>query len=129
MLKLIRKTYPEAEMSKGKVKEWDIYIPETDTKIECKYDKASYRYGNLAFEFECSGKPSGIAATESEWWVYQYHDKGEKERQVVWFNIDTLKKLCFEAGVIKPSGDRKAARCYIIPIKKCLEVATEFKIA
>lgn len=42
--------------------------------IEVKDNKSSQRTGNVAFEYECSGKPSCLAVTESPLWVVRYFD-------------------------------------------------------
>lgn len=42
----------------------------TGDTIECKRDFKTHKTGNVYVEFECRGKPSGIATTEAEYWVF-----------------------------------------------------------
>lgn len=41
----------------------------SDKTIEVKFDFACYRTGNFYIEYESRGKPSGIAKTESDYWM------------------------------------------------------------
>ncbi len=41
------------------------------TRYEVKHDIMSCKTGNLALEYECRGKPSGIDRTEADVWVYK----------------------------------------------------------
>jgi len=42
-------------------------------KFELKEDFACEKYGNVAVEYECRGKPSGISNTEAELYFYKIH--------------------------------------------------------
>lgn len=58
----------------------DRWFPDYDFKIrhqspdwipcEVKRDSYTKRTGNIVIEFTSSGKPSGIATTKSEWYIY-----------------------------------------------------------
>ena len=39
---------------------------------ECKWDQKCEHTGNLFIEYECYGKPSGIATTTAKWWFTEY---------------------------------------------------------
>ncbi|MGC8542095.1 MAG: hypothetical protein ACP5QA_15900 [Phycisphaerae bacterium] len=43
-------------------------------KIEVKHDRAALRTGNVAIETSCRGRPSGLAATQSAWWIFVVGD-------------------------------------------------------
>tara|TARA_B110000858_G_C17799795_1_gene474625 strand:- start:278 stop:733 length:456 start_codon:yes stop_codon:yes gene_type:complete len=75
VLKLIRKDYPCSVRIPGKFKQYDIFIPEKDVKIEVKQDKKSQHTGNLVIETSMYGQPSGIMSTEAH---YVYFDTGEE---------------------------------------------------
>jgi hypothetical protein len=60
------------EIAKGVFKAWDVkivYQGETVT-FEVKADRRAAVTKNLAIEYACNGVPSGIAATEADYWVY-----------------------------------------------------------
>lgn len=68
-LKLIE--YDEAEIMKGNFKPYDIRIKYggEETTIESKADRLTISTGNIAIEYRCSGKPSGITSTQADYWV------------------------------------------------------------
>ncbi len=41
---------------------------------EVKTDLLCGKTGNLALEYECRGKPSGITTTEADYWIYKLDD-------------------------------------------------------
>ncbi len=50
-----------------------------DSRVEVKRDFCSATTGNVAVEYRCRGKPSGIATTEAQWQAFilsgDYHDE------------------------------------------------------
>lgn len=54
----------------GYFKEYDFVMkfPKGVFRFECKYDKYSCKNGDVAIEYLCSKKPSGIASTTAEFW-------------------------------------------------------------
>lgn len=68
--------WEKAETAKGCFKEWDIKIWNDKTKeddfitFEVKCDRKTKYTCNIAIEFECSGKGSGITTTTADFWVY-----------------------------------------------------------
>ncbi len=64
--------FDESEMAKGNFKPWDLRIIHKNEQIffEVKADKAASRTGNLAIEFECSGRPSGVNVTSCDYWIH-----------------------------------------------------------
>ncbi len=75
VLELIRQDYPSAVRIPGKFKDYDIFVPEKDVKIEVKQDKKSQHTGNLVIETSMYGAPSGIMSTQAD---YVYFDTGEE---------------------------------------------------
>jgi hypothetical protein len=67
VLSNIRKKYPCATLIDG-YKGYDIWIPETGTGVEVKYDPMSKETGNLVVEVEMSGNPSALLATHRHCW-------------------------------------------------------------
>lgn len=64
--------YDAVEHMSGYFKEYDLVIKKEGkgTKIEVKSDRQASRTGNLAIEYECNNKPSGITSTEADFWIY-----------------------------------------------------------
>ena len=61
----------DIDLEYGKVREKQVADMLQDKKIEVKSERGMWqRTGNIAIEFESYGKPSGIAATESDYWFH-----------------------------------------------------------
>lgn len=43
----------------------------SNRKFEVKTDRLSAKTGNIYIEYESRGKPSGIATTQADYWVYK----------------------------------------------------------
>jgi len=61
--------YDTYEIKKGYFKQYDILLDNT-TKVEVKAEKMAGITGNIAIEYSCSGRPSGILTTECDLWVH-----------------------------------------------------------
>jgi len=58
----------DIDLQYGKVREQLVADMLQDKKIEVKSERDVWqRTGNIAIEYECYGKPSGINATESDY--------------------------------------------------------------
>ena len=113
-LKLIQKKYPKAFIQDGYFLEWDIYIPELDMGVEVKSDAQYQKTGNFYVEYECNGKPSGIAATKAKYY-YIYLDK------LYILKTEDLKDKCrkyLNTKKDKKGGDNMASKGIIIPIQE-----------
>jgi len=107
VLGIIQKKYPRAHRIKGYFKGYDIYVPETDDKIEVKRDTRAIETGNFFVETMYDDKPSGIETTESTWWVWV------DDKLIIWIQTEALKHLIqgkkeitFEANGKKSRGGR-----------------------
>jgi hypothetical protein len=61
----------DLDLAYGKVREQRVADMLTDKKIEVKSERDMWvRTGNIAVEYESYGKPSGIAATEADYWFH-----------------------------------------------------------
>ena len=118
----INKKYPKAYVKQGYCKGYDIYVPETDKKIEVKQDKKSNFTGNIVVEIEFDGKPSALSTTESDYWVF---DDGEI---YMWITPETLRQIVLpmHAVTFTGNGDNKSKRAYLVKkdiiIKHALKV-------
>ncbi len=113
-LKLIQKDYPKAFIQDGYFLEWDIYIPELEIGVEVKSDAQYKKTGNFYVEYECNGKPSGIATTKAKQY-YIYLDK------LYILETEDLKDKCrkyLNTKKDKKGGDYKASKGIIIPINE-----------
>ena len=69
----------------------------SSAKIELKTETHQWEQtGNICIEYECNGKPSGIAATEADFWVHELRRDGET-LMYLWLPVDRLKTICRKA--------------------------------
>tara|TARA_R100001126_G_scaffold47285_1_gene26681 strand:+ start:195 stop:557 length:363 start_codon:yes stop_codon:yes gene_type:complete len=95
-------------------------------KIEVKTERGNFNNpkswvhtGNIAIEFESYGKPSGIAATESDYWFHNL-DIGDETFASVVFDTQSLKRIIDKLDYkrIVSGGDNKASRMYLLNLEK-----------
>jgi len=65
-----------------------------DFKFEVKEDFMTWKTGNVALEFECRGKPSGIQISEADYYIYKIH--ANEGINFLLCKTSTLKKLVEE---------------------------------
>ena len=98
----------QKQLANGNIYEMrSLMYMEHDTyeqKIEVKSDRKAGRTGNMAIEYECNGKPSGITSTEADYYIYFI------------IYMDEIQ----EDGLPREE-------CYKIPIKKLIKIAKECK--
>jgi hypothetical protein len=100
----------------GKFSKWDVRIKKGDgyKSFEIKADKLSAKTGNFCIEYECSGRPSGLATTEADY--YGYFVIGEKDDCYI-IPTDVLRKECVKPFVKSlRCGDGYRARAYLLPV-------------
>lgn len=64
-------------LSEGKNVKYDFSLIPPPVHVEVKEDFLCKNTGNIAVEVECRGKPSGLAVTEADWWVYRIHTEDD----------------------------------------------------
>ena len=104
-----------------------------DKKIEVKSEKGMWqKTGNIAIEFESYGKPSGIDATESDYWFHNLCIDGSIYATLV-FKTETLKNIIasLDSKRVVYGGDHKASKMYLVNIQKLFstDVLKEYKNA
>ena len=83
----------DIDLSYGKVREQMVADMLQDKKIEVKSERDMWmRTGNIAIEYESYGKPSGIAATESDYWFHNLCIGDEVFATLV-FDTNSLKRI------------------------------------
>jgi hypothetical protein len=77
----------------------DVFGSQKLEKIELKSEAYTWRRtGNVCIEFECNGKPSGIAATEADMWFHELKSDDRSETYAyLALPVKRLKTLCREA--------------------------------
>ena len=113
----------DIDLKYGQLREKKVHDIFSNKKIEVKTERDWwYKTGNIALEYECNGKPSGINATESDYWI-QILAKGNKNHCMLVFEVKELKKIVkkYKAQYTRMVGDRHASKGVILPIKKLFE--------
>ena len=108
--KNIQKKYPKAYVVEGYCKGFDIYVPETDKRVEVKQDKKSNFTGNIVVEVEFNGKPSALSTTTADYWVF---DDGEI---YIWITPKILRQIVKSMRPARfiGNGDNKYKKAYLV---------------
>tara|TARA_Y100001951_G_C11146337_1_gene186566 strand:- start:195 stop:563 length:369 start_codon:yes stop_codon:yes gene_type:complete len=113
----------DIDLKYGQLREKQVHDIFSNKKIEIKTERNWwYKTGNIALEYECNGKPSGINATESDYWI-QILAKGNKNHCMLVFEVSELKKIVEKnkEQYTRMVGDGKLSKCVILPIRKLFE--------
>ena len=89
------------------------------TNLEVKTERDWWqKSGNMCIEVECYGKPSGIMATEADYWVHILAD-GDKDFVRMIFDTSTIKKLTKKyMKNIRSGGDGNKSRFVLVPLSE-----------
>lgn len=91
-------------------------------KIEVKTERDKWvGTGNIAIEYKCRGKLSGISVTKADWWVHILTLKGEVVA-MFWLPVKNLKSMCktmLDDNRVKKvkGGDDNASEMLLVPIE------------
>tara|TARA_Y100000114_G_C11685030_1_gene290606 strand:- start:442 stop:873 length:432 start_codon:yes stop_codon:yes gene_type:complete len=110
----------DLDLKYGKIREEKIAEMLLDGKIEIKSEKDIWqKSGNLCIEYESYGKPSGIKATESDYWFHNLCI-GDDIYATIVFKTDTLRKIIDSLDYVKTvsGGDNYASKMYLLDIQK-----------
>jgi hypothetical protein len=110
----------DIDLEYGKVREKQVADMLQDKKIEVKSERGMWqRTGNIAIEYESYGKPSGIAATESDYWFHNLCIDDETFCTLV-FKTDSLKKIIDNLDYKRSvsGGDHNASKMYLVNLQK-----------
>ena len=116
----------DIDLAYGKVREDLLKEMLQDKKIEVKSERDVWkRTGNIAIEYQCYGKPSGINATEADYWFHNLC-VGEDVYATLVFKTENLKKIIdsLERKVSVSGGDHNASRMYLVSLQKLFDVKT-----
>jgi hypothetical protein len=110
----------DIDLEYGKVREKLVADMLQDKKIEVKSERDVWqRTGNICIEYESYGKPSGIAATESDYWFHNLCI-GEDIFATIVFDTKSLKRIIDNLDYKKSvsGGDNNASRMYLLNLQK-----------
>lgn len=117
----------------GKDNKWDmVFVSLKDGRsnisFEMKSDSMAKNTGNIAIEFHCRGKPSGISTSKADYYVYQI-ERG-KVSDYYLIGVLELKRIIAEKLYFrKVSGGDKGSntRMYLFKLKVFAKHATLLK--
>jgi len=110
----------DLDLAYGEVREDKIAAMLTGKKIEVKSERDLWqKTGNICIEYKSYGKPSGIDATESDYWFHNLCI-GDNEYCTLVFNTATLKKIVKRLDSFKTvsGGDHRASQMYLLNLQK-----------
>ena len=121
----------DIDLEYGQVREQLVADMLQDKKIEVKSERDMWqRTGNIAIEYQSYGKPSGIDATESDYWFHNLC-VGEDTFCTLVFNTESLKKIIGNLDYKRSvsGGDNNASRMYLLNLQKLFssDVIKSFK--
>ena len=83
----------DLDLQYGQVREKIVADMLQDKKIEVKSERGMWlQTGNIAIEYECYGKPSGINATKADYWFHNLC-VGDKVYGTLVFETKMLKRI------------------------------------
>ncbi len=110
----------DLDLAYGQVREAKVAEMLQDKKIEVKSERDVWqRTGNIAIEYESYGKPSGIAATEADYWFHNLCI-GDDTFATLVFDVPSLRKIIDNLDKKKSvrGGDHNASRMYLLNLQK-----------
>lgn len=110
----------DLDLKYGTVREDKLAEMLQDKKIEVKSERGMWmKTGNIAIEYESWGKPSGIRATESDYWFHNLC-VGDNEYCTLVFKTEVLRTIVDKLDKFKTvsGGDNNASKMFLINLQK-----------
>ena len=110
----------DLDLEYGSIREEKVAEMLTVKKIEVKSERGMWmKTGNIAIEYESWRKPSGIMATESDYWFHNLC-VGDNEFCTLVFKTDVLKTIVDKLDYFKTvsGGDNNASKMYLVNLQK-----------
>ena len=110
----------DLDLQYGTVREDKVAAMLQDKKIEVKSERGMWmKTGNIAIEYQSYGKPSGIKATESDYWFHNLCI-GDNEYCTLVFKTDVLRTIVDKLDTFKTvsGGDQNASQMYLVNLQK-----------
>lgn len=110
----------DLDLQYGSIREEKIADMLTNKKIEVKSERGMWmKTGNICVEYECWNKPSGIRATESDYWFHNLC-VGDNEFCTLVFKTDVLRIIVDKLDTFKTvsGGDHNASKMFLVNLQK-----------
>lgn len=110
----------DIDLSYGKVREQQVADMLQEKKIEVKSERGMWmKTGNIAIEYESYGKPSGINATEADYWFHKLCI-GDDTFATLVFDVPSLRRIIDNLDYKRSvsGGDNNASRMYLLNLQK-----------
>ncbi len=110
----------DLDLEYGTVREDKVAAMLQDKKIEVKSERGMWmKTGNIAIEYQSYGKPSGIKATESDYWFHNLCI-GDNEYCTLVFKTDVLRTIVDKLDTFRTvsGGDNNASQMYLVNLQK-----------
>ena len=110
----------DIDLSYGSIREDKIIDMFLNKKIEVKSEKNMWQdTGNICIEYESWGRPSGIKATEADYWFHNLC-VGENEYCTLVFKTEVLRSIVNDLDTFKSvsGGDNKASKMFLVNLQK-----------
>ena len=120
---MVKNTKFDLDLQYGQLREQQVHDMFHNKKIEIKTERDWWKKtGNIAVEYECNGKASGIDKTESDFWIHILSTGTDNYCKLV-FEVPRLKRLVekYKSTHSKMVGDRNASKCVLIPLNELFE--------
>ena len=109
-----------------KAEDWINELFSNGKLIEVKNDRLIHKTGNLFIEYESRDKPSGLATTTADYWIYRM---SELDSSLI-LPTKALKEVCrvyFKQSIfLKNGGDNNTSKGFLIPLTRLLnDIANE----
>mgnify|MGYP003663386822 FL=1 len=109
----------DIDLTYGKVREKQIADMLQNKKIEVKSERGMWmKTGNIAIEYMCSGKPSGIQSTEADYWFHNLCI-GDDTYATLVFKTDNLRQILNNMKGKRQvyGGDNNAAQMFLVNLQ------------
>ena len=121
----------DIDLEYGTIREDKIADLFVNKKIEVKSERDIWqKTGNICIEYQSYGKPSGIKATEADYWFHNLCIDDEEYCTLV-FKTDILKKIVEHLDTFRTvsGGDHNASRMFLVNLQKLFssDVIKQFK--
>ena len=110
----------DLDLQYGEIREQKIADMLTGKKIEVKSERDTWmKTGNICIEYECWNKPSGIRATESDYWFHNLCI-ADNEYCTLVFKTDVLRTIVDKLDTFRTvsGGDHNASQMYLVNLQK-----------
>ena len=112
----------DLDLRYGQIAEEAIRKILAEKKVEVKFDRLANKTGNLFFEIESRGKPSGLKITTADWFVVCI----DSLNMMTWFKVPELKVklarlLNEKKAITKKGGDKNSSVGILVNFQDLLQ--------